>query len=159
MAGDRSEANLHNQIQRLTDIEAIKQLKYRYCQACDDDHNPEKLGPLFTEDAVWEASSMSRAEGRGAIQKLLGDLGQSGVIRNSAHNAINPIIEVEGDEAHGEWRLIMLYTGIYPSGELHYSRIVGWYRERYRRTEAGWQIADLYCQVEESAPYQLAPTP
>ena len=145
------------ELQRLSDIEAIKQLKYRYCQACDDDHNPERLGPLFTEDATWEASSMTRAEGRAAIQQLLGDLGRSGVIRNSAHNAINPIIEVQGDTATGEWRLIMLYTGIYPSGELHYSRIVGWYRERYARTNQGWKIAELYCQVEEQAPYQLAP--
>ena len=143
-------------LQRLEDIEAIRTLKYRYCQACDDDHNPQKLAPLFTPDAVWEASSMSRAEGREAIAALLGALGKSGTIRNSAHNAINPIIDVEGDQAKGEWRLIMLYTGITATGELHYTRIIGWYREQYRRTEDGWQISDLYCQVEESAPYLLA---
>ena len=143
-------------IQVLEDIEEIRKLKARYCQACDDDHNPEKLGPLFTEDAIWEASVVGKAEGRAAIQKLLGDIGTSGTIRNSAHNAINPIIEVNGDEATGEWRLIMLYTGIYPNGELHYSRIIGGYREQYRRIEGVWQIYRMYCDVEESAPYQLA---
>ncbi|MEQ8689739.1 MAG: nuclear transport factor 2 family protein [Pseudomonadales bacterium] len=151
------EETLAAKIQRMEDIEAIRTLKYRYCQACDDDHNPAKLRPLFTEDATWEASTMGPAHGREAIAKLLGDLGQSGTIRNSAHNALNPIITVEGDTARGEWRLIMLYTGVYPSGELHYSRIIGWYNETYQRTSEGWQIKSLYCQVEEAAPYLLAP--
>ncbi|MEM7003505.1 MAG: nuclear transport factor 2 family protein [Pseudomonadota bacterium] len=149
-----------NALARLTeleDIEAIRQLKYRYCQACDDDHNPERLGPLFSEDAVWEASSMGRYEGRTAIQAALGALGKSGRIRNSAHNAINPIIQVEGDLARGEWRLIMLYTGVHPNGELHFSRIIGWYKETYAKLDGRWHITSLYCQVEESAPYQLAP--
>ena len=151
--------DLQQQVQRLSDIEAIRTLKYKYCQACDEDHNPIKLGPLFTKDAVWEASSMGRAEGRSQIQTLLGDLGKSGIIRNSAHHAINPLIEVDGDTATGQWRLIMLYTGIYPSGELHFSRIIGWYKETYKRSDEGWQIQNLYCQVEESAPYTLAPKP
>ena len=149
-----------NAEQRLTileDIEAIKQLKARYCQACDDDHNPETLGPLFTQDAVWEASSVGRADGREAIQKLLGDIGRSGTIRNSAHNVMNPVIEVDGNFATGEWRLIMLYTGIYPNGELHFSRIIGWYKESYSKQQGQWYIANLYCQVEESAPYLLNP--
>lgn len=144
-------------LQRLEDIEAIRMLKYRYCQACDDDHNPEKLGPLFTEDATWAASTMGPAQGRTQIQKLLGDLGSSGAIRNSAHNAINPIIEVSGDEATGEWRLIMLYTGNNSDGSHHFSRIIGWYKEAYRRIEGRWYIHDLYCEVEESSPYKLAP--
>ena len=61
-----------SRLQTLEDIEAIRTLKYRYCQACDDDHNPDKLGPLFTEDARWEASTMGPAEGRQGIQKLGG---------------------------------------------------------------------------------------
>jgi len=146
-------------LQVLEDIEAIRKLKALYCAACDDDHNPDKLGELFAEHAVWEASSMGRAEGRAAIQKMLGDLGKSGVIRNSAHNVFNPIIEVDGDTASGHWRLIMLYTGIYPDGALHYSRIIGWYKEAYARINGRWQFTSLYCEVEEAAPYQLAAEP
>ena len=142
---------------KLEDIEAIRQLKFRYCQACDDDHNPERLGPLFAEDATWEAAVTGRAEGREAIQKLLGAVGESGRIRNSAHHAINPIITVDGDTATGEWRLIMLYTGINQDGSLHFSRIIGWYDEKYVRVDGQWYIQSLYCEVEESAPYALAP--
>ena len=144
-------------LQILEDIEAIRKLKARYCQACDDDHNPEKLRLLFTDDAVWEASSMQRVKGREEIAKYLGAIGTSGTIRNSAHNVMNPIIEVDGDTATGEWRLIMLYTGFNADGSTHFSRIIGWYKEQYRRIDGQWLISSLYCEVEESAPYQLAP--
>ncbi len=149
-------ADLERRVQRLEDIEAIRVLKARYCAACDDDHNPDTLGPLFAADAIWEATGVGRAEGRAAIQKLLGDIGKSGRIRNSAHHAMNPIIEVDGDSATGHWRLIMLYTGIRADGSLHYTRIIGWYRERYVRIEGTWLFAHLYCEVEENAPYALA---
>ena len=99
---------------------------------------------------------MGPAHGRENIQKLLGDLGASGVIRNSAHNMMNPIIEVNGDTATGRWRLIMVYTGIHPNGDLHYTRIIGWYKDTYVRQNGEWLIQTLFCQVEESAPYQLA---
>ena len=142
-------------LQVLEDIESIRRLKARYCAACDDGHNPEKLGPLFAEDAVWEATGVGRAEGRRAIQKLLGDIGRSGTIRNSAHHAINPIIDVDGDGATGHWRLIMLYTARRPGGGFQYRRIIGWYRERYVRSGGEWLFTHLYCEVEESAPYAL----
>lgn len=149
--------DLAQRVQALEDIESIRKLKALYCAACDDDHNPQKLGELFAQDATWEASSVGRADGREAIQTLLGGIGTSGTIRNSAHNAINPVIEVDGDTATGHWRLIMLYTGIYPDGAIHFSRIIGWYKEAYARIDGRWQFTSLYCEVEEAAPYQLAP--
>ena len=59
--------------------------------------------------------------------------------------------------ATGEWRLIMLYTGINPDGSYHFSRIIGWYKEVYHRVDGRWYIHDLYCEVEEASPYKLAP--
>jgi hypothetical protein len=149
--------SLEHRVRVLEDIEAIRKLKARYCAACDDDHNAETLGTLFAEDATWEASNMGLASGRKAIQEKLGAIGKSGRIRNSAHHAINPIIEVEGDRASGHWRLIMLYTANEPGGGTSWLRIIGWYRERYVRVRGEWQFQSLYCHVEEHAPYALAP--
>jgi hypothetical protein len=148
-------ATVEARLRVLEDIEEIRKLKARYCAACDDSHNPETLGPLFAEDAVWEASGVGRAEGRDAIKALLGGIGRSGTIRNSAHHAINPIIEVDGDAATGDWRLIMLYTAYRANRSLQYRRIIGWYRERYARIVGRWHFQHLYCQVEEHAPYAL----
>ncbi len=139
----------------LEDIEAIRKLKALYCAACDDNHNPDKLGPLFAEDATWEATVMGKAEGREAIKAYLAAVGTSGRIRNSAHHALNPVIDVQGDRATGHWRLIMLYTENLGAGKVRYQRIIGWYRESYVRTPAGWLFQTLFCQVEESAPYPV----
>jgi hypothetical protein len=152
-----STASVEQRLDRLESIEAIRQLKARYCAGCDDDHNPETLGPLFEEDGVWEATSNGRFEGREAIMQFFADLRATGRIRNSAHHAINPIIEVDGDEATGNWRLIMLYTANLPDGGVQYLRIIGWYRESYRRTNGVWRFRSLFCQVEEHAPYPVEP--
>ena len=147
---------LARRVRTLEDVEAIRKLKARYCQLCDDDHNPEGLADLFVADGVWEATSNGRFEGTEQIQGFFSGLRASGRIRNSAHNAINPIIEVDGDSATGHWRLIMLYTAnVEPPAPQHY-RIIGWYREHYVRTPRGWRYRSLFCQVEENAPYITA---
>lgn len=150
-----SKHSLAARIQRLEDIEAIRQLKARYCAGCDDDHNPDTLIRLFAPDAVWEASGIARAEGHDEIRAFFTSMGTSGRIRNSAHHAINPDIDVNGDEATGHWRLIMLYTGNTPDGDVQYQRIIGWYRERYVRLDGDWKFQQLYCEVEESAAYPI----
>ena len=141
----------------LEDIEAIRTLKARYCQLCDDDHSPDGLAELFVPDGVWEATVSGRYEGTDAIKGFFTQLRASGRIRNSAHNAVNPIIEVDGDTATGMWRLIMLYTANVAEPLPKYYRIIGWYRETYVRTAAGWRFQTLFCQVEESAPYLTLP--
>lgn len=152
-------------LQRLEDIEEIRLLKAQYCAACDSDHDPELVVPLFTEDAIWEATDIAHCSGHAEIRAYMAGLRASGRIRNSAHHAINPQIQVDGDRATGHWRLIMLYTAN-PSDptsrtelDVEHFRIIGWYDERYTRVDGAWRIQHLACTVEESGPYALAPTP
>ncbi len=144
-------------LQVLEDLEAIRKLKARYCQLCDDDHNPEGLTELFVADGVWEATVSGRYEGAEAIRGFFTGMRESGRIRNSAHHALNPLIEVDGDRATGHWRLIMLYTANVPEPLPSFFRIIGWYREAYVRTDSGWRFESLFCQVEENGPYIVAP--
>lgn len=146
-------STLEQRVARLEDIEAIRQLKARYCAGCDDDHNPDTLVPLFAANAVWEASGIARCEGHEEIRGYFAGLRASGRIRNSAHNVSNPDIEVNGDEATGHWRLVMLYTANTPDGSVQYQRIIGWYRERYVRLDGTWKFQHLYCEVEEADAY------
>jgi uncharacterized protein (TIGR02246 family) len=148
-----TDQGLAARIHRLEDIEAIKVLKADYCAACDADHDPALVGPLFTDDAVWEAAGITRAEGRPAIEQYMQAVRDGGGLVRSAHNVFNPRIEVDGDTATGHWRLLMLATR--EPGDV-YLRIIGSYRERYRRTAQGWRFAELFCDVEENAPYQMA---
>lgn len=149
--------SLSARIQLLEDLEAIRTLKARYCQLCDDDHDPDGLTELFVADGVWEATVSGRYEGSQAIKGFFTGMRESGRIRHSAHHAVNPVIEVEGDEARGHWRLIMLYTAKVAPPLPSFYRIIGWYEERYVRTAKGWRFKSLFCQVEENAPYVTVP--
>ncbi len=55
-------AGLEQRINRLEDLEAIKQLKARYCEICDDDHNPDRITSIFDKDGVWEAGESAGHE-------------------------------------------------------------------------------------------------
>ena len=58
-----SQEDLERRIRRLEDIEEIKQLKHRYCAACDDTYDTDAIVSLFTEDAVWDGGIWGKFEG------------------------------------------------------------------------------------------------
>ena len=145
--------SLEERLQRLEDIEEIKQLKAEYCAACDDDHNPERLAAIFVEDGVWDWEGTAYLEGHEQIKKWMGELGGSGRIRNSAHMVFNPVIEVDGDTATAHWRFQMMYTGNLPDGTVQYFRIIGYYQDDHVKRDGKWYFQTLRPRVEENAAY------
>lgn len=101
-------AELENRITRLEDIEAIKQLKARYCEICDDRHNPDRITSLFAEDGIWESDDFGKAKGHDAIRELF--VGFQKMFSFSQHNITNPIIEIDGNRATGIWYLMGPWT-------------------------------------------------
>lgn len=101
-------SELEQRITRLEDIEAIKQLKARYCEICDDMHNPDRVNSVFVEDAIWESADFGKAEGHAAIRELFGKFQR--MFSFSQHNITNPIIEVNGDRATGIWYIMGPWT-------------------------------------------------
>ena len=157
MTGSDSTSALQERLQRLEDIEAIRLLKAEYCAGCDDDHNPERLAALFVDDGIWEVAGAARVETRNEGTTVIRDwfqaLRDSKRMLRTAHNVFNPSIRIDGDDAYGHWRLIMLYTAATDDSAERYQRIIGWYREHYVRVEGRWRYKHLYCQVEEPGPY------
>src|SRR5688572_7416649 len=100
--------DLERRIRALEDIEAIKQLKYRYADACDRGYDADVLADQFTVDAIWESDRFSHYEGREAIREFF--RGVSADITFAMHYMTNPIINVDGDEANGEWYLVQTST-------------------------------------------------
>jgi hypothetical protein len=58
--------DLERRIQILEDIEAIRRLKARYADACDRGYDADTIASPFAEDAVWDAGTFGRYEGREA---------------------------------------------------------------------------------------------
>jgi len=100
--------DLARRLTRLEDLEAIKQLKARYCEICDDDHNPDRITSVFVEDGIWEGRGIGRAEGHAAIRALFERFRT--MMSFSQHMVMNPIIEVDGDRAHGTWYFFGAFT-------------------------------------------------
>ena len=130
--------DLEARITRLEDLEAIKQLKARYCEICDDDHNPDRITGLFTEDGVWEAKGIGSATGHAEIRKLFQRFQQS--IRFSQHMTMNPVIEVDGETARGTWYFFGPFTMEKDNQALWQACR---YHEAYRKVDGRWLIERL----------------
>ena len=101
-------AELERRLIRMEGIEAIKQLKARYCAICDDDHNTSKITTLFVDDGIWEGASFGKAQGHAAIRELFGTFQK--MISFSQHMVMNPIIEIKGDRAQATWYFLGPFT-------------------------------------------------
>ena len=129
---------LEKRILRIEDIEAIKQLKARYCYICDDNHNPDHITEIFTEDGVWEGRGIGKAEGSAAIKALF--LRFQEAISFSQHMVQNPIIEVNGDQAHATWYFFGTFT-FYINNQAKWQSAR--YHEDYVKVKGEWKIKHL----------------
>lgn len=147
---------LEERIRIIEDREEIIRLKARYCN-CNDGgwngipshHDVEAVVTMFVPDGIWEAGEGGRAEGHAQIRELF--------IRFRAipfiiHNVMNPIIDIEGDTAHGDWHAII--TGTSPPNR-QANWIFGKYEEDYVRTPEGWKFKHLRFVIAAHAPYEL----
>ena len=129
---------LERRITALEDLEAIKQLKARYCQICDDDHNPDRITSIFAEDGVWEGRGIGKAQGHAEIRSLFE--GFQKVISYSQHMVMNPVIEVDGDRAHGTWYFFGTFT-FYEGNQAKWQ--AARYHEDYVKVNGDWKIQHL----------------
>lgn len=134
---------------RLEDIEAIKQLKARYCEICDDDHNPDRITSVFAEDGIWESKDFGTAKGHAAIRDLFG--GFQKMIAFSQHNVSNPIIEVDGDRATGDW----YFLGPFVMGQPSEGRWLALeYHDDYVKVDGRWLYQHLRIKLRLSARHE-----
>ena len=124
---------------RLADIEAIKQVKYRYLRALDTKHWDD-FADTLAEDIKAdygpsignELNFTNRAD---LVDYMRTSLGPNII---TEHRVTHPDIVVAGDTASGNWylqdRVIV--------AELNFMLIgAAFYRDQYRRTDDGWKIS------------------
>ncbi len=140
---------LAQQLTVLQDIEAIKQLKAEYCDICDDDHDPDRIVGIFTEDAVWEGKGVAIARGHAEIRRLFEDFACK--VSFSQHNVFNPRITVDGDEAHGIWYLLGPFTFREGNRPLW---VAVRYEEDYVKRDGKWKIKHMRGIGRMAAPYE-----
>lgn len=139
-------------LQRLLDIEAVRTLKYRYGALCDDDYAADGLAALFTKDAVWDGGPFGRYEGRDAIRAFFA--GAPAAVSFAAHYMINPVIEIDGDSARGQWSLWQ--SMVFRKTSKAYW-LIGQYTDQYVRAADGWLFTSVSLKVRALTPYDLGP--
>jgi len=144
---------IEQRLRRLEDIEEIKKLKARYCEACDGGwdgratHDTEKIVGLFAEDGIWDGGVYGNREGRAQIREYYY---HNPVVPFAFHQLTNPIIEVDGDRATGNWHLLISMTQADQAAAL----IAGVFDDEYVRTPQGWRIKRSRFSLAFHAPYQ-----
>jgi hypothetical protein len=125
------------EVRRLTDIEAIKQLKYRYIRLVDAHRFEEWGNESFTDDCYLSTTDLGVWEGRdnvvAAVARAYGSA-------RTVHHLHMPEITFTGpDTASGVWSLDDYSTWV-ADGEpvIEWGR--GHYEDDYVRTERGWRI-------------------
>jgi proline iminopeptidase len=132
---------LEARLQRIEDIQAITELKAAYCNAADGGwdrptHDADAVAALFVEDGVWEGGASGRGVGREEIRKLFDGFKPAPF---AFHRVSNPIIQVHGDRASGEWHVLVAITF---EGDKHLW-IGGVYNDTFVRTPRGWRFKHL----------------
>jgi hypothetical protein len=124
-----------DQLQRLVDIEAIKQLKAAYIRFADTKQWSE-WGKLFTEDCRLDTEA-GLHHGRDTVVKVISDSLKNG---RTVHRVTQPEITITGaDTASAIWAMHDVVS-ITLDGQEHTFRGYGYYYEDYVRTSEGWRL-------------------
>jgi SnoaL-like domain len=149
--GPASEPSWEQRIQRLEDIEAIKNLHHRYIRRLADRHWGD-LSDMFTDDAVtdirWHGRTVGKQE---LIDQVLTPL--HGIVRSAdGYILSSPVIELEAgsNEAYGEWTWHRHVCDFRTTGG--YMRVWGpWlegrYKCHYRKENGTWKLSNVWFRV------------
>jgi len=127
--------------QEAADWVEIYQLKSKYSWYYDTP-DFEKLMELFTHDAVLDMGPYGKHVGVDEIRKLFAEnISSADNHFPTLHATTNPLIEVDGDEATGQWFLLDTVLTDTPA-----KPTLGWaavYYENYRRVDGRWLISHI----------------
>jgi len=118
----------------------IAQLRAAYSHHYDAP-DLDALVDLYTDDAICRFGAYGTATGKDEIRAVFAE-NMSSPDNNypSLHATTNPMIEIDGDEAHGKFFLLdCVLTG---GPDEPVIRVAGVYNEHYRREHGQWQITE-----------------
>jgi hypothetical protein len=138
-------ATLEQRLARLEAGEDIRVVISRFARAADDNCNPERMRPLFTEDAVFEVGTFDTYRGQPEILRKLSENNKTG-FHWTLHYLIGPEVAVSADAqtATAFFYLWEPASTPLPDGTDRAYWIGGWYdAELLRGDDTGWRFHRL----------------
>ncbi len=144
---------LEDRLRAIEDRNTIVNLKARYINACDGgwnrfSHNADLVASLFTPDGVWQAENQPPAVGREAIRELFSSFSAEAPF--VFHCITNPLIEVRGDRATGEWHL----SEVFIDAQGVETWAGGIYTDTFERGHDGWLFKTMSVTYAYFGPYK-----
>jgi ketosteroid isomerase-like protein len=142
--------SLEARIQRLEDIEAIRQLKGKFAYYADI-KDLDGFMSLVADDAIWAFGAWGNYEGKDAIREFSKDVT---LVTYSfmLHHFYNLYLEVNGDTASGRWYFLVPSTN---STTQNAEWLAGIYDEEYVRVNGAWKFKKVTTDFKVVAPYEL----
>ena len=139
--------DLEARIQALEEIEAIKQLKARYCYLVDSGKWQDVV-KLFTKDARIKFP-FGAGKGTAAIINFYRETlpSQRSFILHTLHN---PIIEIKGEQATGKWYYQSSGT-VLSTNQARWG--AGIYHDKFVKENGGWKFKEIIVESIYSTPY------
>jgi hypothetical protein len=127
--------------QALSDHVEIAQLVQRYGKALDE-KDYALLDTVFTADAVtnYDLGTLGNRTTYAQMRALFERF--NAVFSFTSHLLSAPLVELDGDAATAETRLIATHGLERTNGEKSAWFVIGFYRDRLVRTASGWRIAE-----------------
>lgn len=133
----------------LRDLEEIKQLKAKYCHLVDA-MRWDELAELFTKDAWCDYGFFGRYEGRENVVRGFFKGAVAAASSFMVHMIHNPVVELDGDRASGQWYLTAQTTN-QPSNRAVW--VMGIYKDQFSRIDGRWRIASLEFEFKYFTPF------
>ena len=127
-------------LNRLESIQEIIRLKHLYWHYSDTGLLGDRIASLFTEDGVWSNAELGHYEGRDEIRRFFN--GASRTLPFCAHVGMNPIIDIDGDQAAGKWRAFLSGTFVEDCGDVSRLVLID-YLDDFVRIDGSWYIRKL----------------
>jgi hypothetical protein len=146
-------ASLEKRVRRLEAIESIKEVIARYTEGADKRNDPAIMGPLFAENATWEAAGFGRYEGRETIAKSLADIAREQIVW-SVHFMVLPSVSIGTDErtASCTWYLWELAKVSVNGAAARDTWLAIKYTSALIASDSGWMFESLKLNILLNSP-------
>tara|TARA_B100000945_G_scaffold142676_1_gene114190 strand:- start:14 stop:502 length:489 start_codon:yes stop_codon:yes gene_type:complete len=146
--------DIESRIQRLEDIESIKQLVATYAKAVDLNGNREMLDNIFTKDSSWNCEGIGGWKGHDNVVQGLHETCTS-VIPWAFHYMMNFMVDVndDGKTAYGEYYLWEVAKVANDSARNVDTLIAGWYETDFVKEDDGlWRFKHIELKLKINGP-------
>lgn len=158
MSLEQRVAVLEQEVRRLKDVEAIKQLRWDYSRACDDNHNPDRLVPMFTADGriVLHPPFSGEVRGHAALREMFANNARVNGITWTLHYYLQPLIQVaeDGHTAKATWYLWELAKMPDQDGVEEPVWVAGEYFDEYVKENGRWKFSLIDVHIRLLSPYR-----